>query len=65
MKFLAEVGRERGVPVIQLYEQMRDPSVYFDAAHLNLDGMLRKGRLVAEGLVPVVRRARERAATDG
>jgi hypothetical protein len=52
----AEVAASHGVPLIELYERMRDPAVYMDAAHLNVQGMMSKAQLVYEDVLPVAER---------
>jgi lysophospholipase L1-like esterase len=53
-RIMAEVAADRGVLLVPLYDRMRDPAQYKDAAHLGQEGMLLKAKLVAEGIVPLV-----------
>lgn len=53
---LHETGERLGVPVIRLYDSMRDPAEFIDAAHVTQQGMLKKAQLVYDGVLPIVER---------
>jgi lysophospholipase L1-like esterase len=61
-QIMSEVGGELDVPVVELFDRMRDPELFMDAAHMNQHGMLLKGKLVAEAIVPLVDRVRSEEA---
>jgi lysophospholipase L1-like esterase len=50
---MREVGGRLELPVVPLYEEMRDPRAYIDAAHTNPRGMMQKAQAVYEALLPL------------
>jgi lysophospholipase L1-like esterase len=54
-EILRETGGRLGVQVVPVYDQMRDPDMFIDAAHVTQKGMLRKAQLVYDAVLPTVK----------
>ena len=53
-QIMREVGEELAIRVVAMYEEMRDPAEFIDAAHVRQTGMLHKAQIVYDALLPVV-----------
>ena len=51
---MREIAEKRGIPVVSLYEKMRDPAAFRDAAHVNSLGMAQKAQAVYDSLLPMI-----------
>jgi lysophospholipase L1-like esterase len=52
-RIMEELGRELDIPVVRLYEQMRDPEAFIDAAHVTPKGMMQKAQAVFDAVLPL------------
>jgi lysophospholipase L1-like esterase len=51
-RIMAELAEKHGVALVDAYSRMRARELYYDAAHLNQDGMVRKAQAVADVILP-------------
>ena len=63
-RIMAEVGERSGVRVVELYDRMRDPELFLDAAHVGPLGMIEKAQAVLDAVAPLARRALESAVVS-
>jgi lysophospholipase L1-like esterase len=63
-RILRDVGAQLGVPVVPLYEKMRDPQAFIDAAHVNPQGMMQKAQGVYDAVLPLVRARLDETSPD-
>lgn len=57
---IADVGRESGVAVIDLYAGMRNRELFVDAVHANQQGEVRQALLIQPGVAAIVAAVRDR-----
>jgi lysophospholipase L1-like esterase len=53
-RIMREVGARLDVPVVGLYDRMREPSAFIDAAHTHPHGMRQKAQAVYDAVLPIV-----------